>query len=149
VSITTADIKQLREITGAGILDCKKALQEANGDIELAVDALRKKGLAAASKKASREANEGVVKAEVSAGGQVGAMIELNCETDFVARTDDFQAFADSLLRQVLKNPVKSVDNLLEAPFIDDPANTVIVVDVYDVIPTSWFAMLLSIPGRG
>ena len=125
MSITTADIKQLREITGAGILDCKKALQEANGDVDLAVDALRKKGLAAASKKASREANEGVVKAEVSAGGQVGAMIELNCETDFVARTDDFQAFADSLLRQVLKNPVNSVDDLLEAPFIDDHENTV------------------------
>ena len=124
MSITTADIKQLREITGAGILDCKKALQEANGDVDLAVDALRKKGLAAASKKASREANDGVVKAEVSDGGELGAMVELNCETDFVARSDDFQAFADSLLRQVLTNSINSDDDILEEPFIDDPANT-------------------------
>jgi elongation factor Ts len=125
VSITTADIKQLRELTGAGILDCKKALQEANGDVDLAVDALRKKGLAAASKKASREANDGVVKAAVSDAGEAGAMIELNCETDFVARTGDFQTFADSLLCQVLTNSIKSVDDLLEAPFIENPAITV------------------------
>jgi len=125
VAITTADIKQLREMTGAGILECKKALQAADGDIDQAVDALRKKGLAAASKKASREANDGIVKALVSADGSVAAMVEVNCETDFVARTDDFLGFADAILRQVVEQPITSVDALLEAPFIDNPSQTV------------------------
>jgi elongation factor Ts len=125
VAISTADIKQLREMTGAGILDCKKALQAADGNIDEAVEALRKKGLASASKKASREANDGVVKAVISDDGSLAAMVELNCETDFVARTDDFQAFADVLVRQVLTNPVDTVDALKELPFIDNPNNTV------------------------
>jgi len=125
VAITTADVKQLREMTGAGILDCKKALEDANGDVDQAVETLRKKGLAAASKKASREANEGVVMAQVSSDGKVGAMIELNCETDFVARTDDFQKLAGALLRQVVAQPVAGAAALLEAPYIDNPANTV------------------------
>ncbi|RMF04403.1 MAG: elongation factor Ts [Chloroflexi bacterium] len=125
MAITTADIKQLREMTGAGILECKKALQAADGDIDQAVDALRKKGLAAASKKASREANDGIVKALVSADGSVAAMVEVNCETDFVARTDDFLGFADAILRQVVEQPITSVDALLEAPFIDNPSQTV------------------------
>ena len=93
MAVTTADIKQLREMTGAGILDCKKALQETDGDVDQAVEILRKKGLASAAKKASREANEGIVKAGISDDGKTGVMVELNCETDFVARTDDFMAF--------------------------------------------------------
>ncbi len=125
MAITTADVKQLREMTGAGILDCKKALEDANGDVDQAVETLRKKGLAAASKKASREANEGVVTAQISSDGKVGAMIELNCETDFVARTDDFQKLAGALLRQVVAQPIASAAALLEAPYIDNPANTV------------------------
>lgn len=125
MAITTADIKQLREMTGAGILECKKALQAADGDIDQAVDALRKKGLAAASKKASREANEGIVKALVSADGTVAGLVEVNCETDFVARTDDFLNFADTLLRQIVEQPVNSTEALLEAPFIDNPGQTV------------------------
>jgi len=104
VAVTTADIKQLREMTGAGILDCKKALQESNGDVDQAVDMLRKKGLASAAKKASREANEGIVSARISDDGKTGVMVELNCETDFVARTDDFLAFVDSLVKQLLNN---------------------------------------------
>ena len=104
MAVTTADIKQLREMTGAGILDCKKALQESNGDVDQAVDMLRKKGLASAAKKASREANEGIVSARISDDGKTGVMVELNCETDFVARTDDFLAFVDSLVKQLLNN---------------------------------------------
>jgi elongation factor Ts len=125
VAISTADIKELREITGAGILDCKKALQAADGDIEQAIESLRKKGLAAASKKASREANDGIVTAQISDDGRVGAMVEVNCETDFVARTDDFQNFAAAILRQLLTQPIDNLDALLEAPFVDNPANTV------------------------
>ncbi len=126
MAVTTADIKQLREMTGAGILDCKKALQETNGDVDQAVEMLRKKGLAAAAKKASREANEGIVKAAISDDGKTGVMVEVNCETDFVARTDDFLAFADSLVRQLLEQPgLNSAEALLEAPYIDNSGNTV------------------------
>jgi elongation factor Ts len=126
VSITTADIKYLRELTGAGVLDCKKALQETDGDIEQAVELLRKKGLAAASKKASREANEGLVSASINAGGQIGVIVEVNCETDFVARTDDFKNFVDALVRQVTTQPDDdNLENLLAAPFIDNGNLTV------------------------
>ena len=126
MAITTSDVKLLREMTGAGILDCKKALENANGDMDQAVDALRKKGLATASKKAGREAKDGIVKARLSDDGKVAAMVEVNCETDFVARTDDFQSFAEALLRQVLtQDSAASVEALLESPYIDNPANTV------------------------
>jgi len=126
VSITTADIKNLRELTGAGILDCKKALQESNGNVDQAVEFLRKKGLAAASKKASREANDGLISAQISNNGKTGVMVEVNCETDFVARTDDFKDFVDALVRQVAAQPgLDNVDALLSAPFIDDKNKTV------------------------
>jgi elongation factor Ts len=126
VSITTADVKNLRELTGAGILDCKKALQETNGNVDEAVEFLRRKGLAAASKKASREANDGLVSAQLSPDGQMGVMVEVNCETDFVARTDDFKNFVEALVRQLLAQPhLDNVDALLNAPFIDNESNTV------------------------
>jgi small subunit ribosomal protein S2 len=125
-SVSTADIKLLRESTGAGVLDCKKALQETGGDIDKAIEFLRKKGLSAAAKKASREANEGLVSAQVSADGQTGILLEVNCETDFVARTDDFKNFAAALLRQVETVPtLDTVERLLDAPYIDDPTKTV------------------------
>lgn len=126
MSISTADVKQLREVTGAGILDCKKALQESNGDLDKAVEFLRKKGLAAAAKKTSREANDGLISAQVSSDSKAGAMVEVNCETDFVARTDDFQNFVAALVRQVLAQPgLDSAEALLAAPYIDDSAKTV------------------------
>ena len=126
MSISTADIKHLRESTGAGILDCKKALQETNGDIDKAIEFLRKKGLAAASKKASREANDGLVNAHVSDDNKTAVMVEVNCETDFVARTEDFQNFVAALLRQVAEQPdTANLDTLLAAPFIDNPDKTV------------------------
>lgn len=126
MSISTADIKLLRESTGAGVLDCKKALEETNGDIDQAIELLRKKGLAAASKKTSREANDGLVEAQTNTERNLGVMIEVNCETDFVARTDEFQAFVDSLVRQLFEQPQHDTpDSLLNSPYIEDTSRTV------------------------
>jgi elongation factor Ts len=94
-------VKELREKTGAGILDCQKALQESGDNIDKAVDYLRQKGLAAAQKKAGRETNQGLVHAYIHMGGKIGVLIEVNCETDFVARNDEFKAFVNDLALQV------------------------------------------------
>ena len=126
MSISTADIKILREATGAGILDCKKALEETNGNIDKARIILEKKGLAAAAKKENREANEGLISGQVSDDGKTGVMVEVNCETDFVARTEDFQDFVAALVRQVSEQPnLNNAEALLAAPFIDDHSKTV------------------------
>ncbi|MGD9315918.1 MAG: translation elongation factor Ts [Anaerolineae bacterium] len=101
-AITTQQIKELRQETGAGVLDCKEALEASNGDLEKAVAYLREKGAAAAAKRSDREADEGVIGSYIHAGSKVGALIEVNCETDFVARTDDFQALAHDLAMQVV-----------------------------------------------
>ena len=94
-------VKELREKTGAGILDCQKALQETGDDIEKAIDYLRQKGLAAAQKKSGRETNQGLVHAYIHMGGKIGVLIEVNCETDFVARNEEFKAFVNDLALQV------------------------------------------------
>jgi elongation factor Ts len=94
-------VKELREKTGAGILDCQKALSENGNDVEKAVDYLRQKGLAAAAKKSGRETNQGLVHAYIHMGGKIGVLIEVNCETDFVARNDEFKAFVNDLALQV------------------------------------------------
>jgi elongation factor Ts len=99
--ITAAAVKELRELTGAGFMDCKRALEEADGDIDKAVAALREKGLAAAQKKSGREAREGLVASYIHPGGRLGVLIEVNCETDFVARTDEFQKLVRDLAMQV------------------------------------------------
>lgn len=99
--IKPEDVKRLRDATGAGIMDCKRALEEANGDVEQATQWLRAKGLSAAAKKADRAAREGVVSSYIHHGARLGVLLELNCETDFVARTDDFQALARELAMQV------------------------------------------------
>lgn len=101
MSITAAQVNELRKITGAGLMDCKKALTETNGDIEQAVDYLRKKGLAAASKKAGRAATEGSVGSYIHAGGKIGVLVEVNCETDFVARNENFQAFVKDIAMHI------------------------------------------------
>jgi elongation factor Ts len=101
MAVTTEDIKILREATGAGILDCRSALQESGGDFDKAVDYLREKGLAAASKRAEREASEGVVELYSHGDGRVGVMVELNCETDFVGRSQEFRGFAHELALQI------------------------------------------------
>ena len=94
-------VKELREKTGAGILDCQKALQETGDDIEKAIDYLRQKGLAAAQKKSGRETNQGLIHAYIHMGGKIGVLIEVNCETDFVARNEEFKAFVNDLALQV------------------------------------------------
>ncbi len=96
-SIKAEDVKQLRELTGAGIMDCKRALTESDGDVERATAWLREKGLSTAARKADREAREGIVTSYIHHGSRLGVLLELNCETDFVARTDDFQQLARDL----------------------------------------------------
>ncbi|MDM8521643.1 translation elongation factor Ts [Anaerolineales bacterium HSG6] len=126
MSISTADIKVLRQSTGAGVLDCKKALQETDGDIDAAIEFLRKKGLAAAAKKASREANDGLVSASITDDGKTGVLIEVNCETDFVARTDNFKAFVDELVQLVINNSdLTNVEALLATASPKDSSKTV------------------------
>jgi elongation factor Ts len=100
-TISMDAVKELRERTGAGMMDCKKALEESAGDIDQAVALLRERGQAAAAKKAGREAREGLVSAYIHPGGRLGVLIEVNCETDFVARTDDFQKLVRDLAMQV------------------------------------------------
>jgi elongation factor Ts len=101
MAVTTQMIKDLREKTGAGIMDAKRALEEAGGNVEKAMDNLRQQGLAKAGKKASRTANEGVINTYIHGQGRIGAMVEVNCETDFVARTEDFKSLAYDISMQV------------------------------------------------
>jgi elongation factor Ts len=101
MAITAEAVKELRERTGAGFMDCKRALEESGGDLEKAIAHLREKGLAAAAKKAGRDAREGLVASYIHTGGRVGVLIEVNCETDFVARTDEFQKLVRDLGMQV------------------------------------------------
>jgi elongation factor Ts len=99
--ITTQMVGDLREKTGAGLLDCKKALTEANGNVEEAIVILRKKGVASAARKAERATREGLIESYIHVGGKVGVMVEVNCETDFVARNDEFKAFCRDLCLQI------------------------------------------------
>jgi elongation factor Ts len=101
VTISAQAVADLREKTGAGLLDCKKALTEANGNVEEAITILRKKGAASAAKKADRATKEGVIESYIHVGGKVGVLIEVNCETDFVARNEDFRAFVKDLCLQI------------------------------------------------
>ncbi len=107
MNITSQMVKDLRDKTSAGMMDCKKALTETNGDMEKAVDLLRQKGLAVAAKRAGRATSEGVIETYIHAGGKLGVMVELNCETDFVAKTDTFKEFARDLAMHIAAtNPV-------------------------------------------
>ena len=112
--IPAALVKELREKTGAGMMDCKKALTEAGGDLEEAATLLRKQGLADAAKRSGREANEGTIASYIHQGGQLGVIVEVNCETDFVARTDRFQQFARDVALNVaaMKPTYVSVDDV-------------------------------------
>lgn len=108
--ITAGNVGKLREMTNAGLMDCKKALTEANGDLNVAVDILRKKGAASAAKKASREAKEGVIAQAILPGAKVGAIVEINCETDFVARNESFRAYCDDVAQKVAVNPAVDLE---------------------------------------
>ena len=103
--ITASDVGRLRETTGAGLMDCKKALVEANGSFDAAVDILRKKGIVSAGKKAGRDAKEGVIVQYVAPGAKLGLLVEVNCETDFVARNESFKAFCDNLAKKLAADP--------------------------------------------
>lgn len=103
--ITASEVAKLREMTNVGMMECKKALIEANGDINLAVEILRKKGIASAAKKAGREAREGVIAQYIQPDSRVGVLVEVNCETDFVARNETFRAFADLVARKLAEDP--------------------------------------------
>ena len=110
---TSKDVMELRKKTGAGVADCQKALKETNGDMDKAVDFLREKGIATAAKKASRIAAEGIVAAKIN--GNVGALVEVNCETDFVAKGDQYKEFVDGVADYILANDVKDIDALVAA----------------------------------
>lgn len=131
-------IKELREKTGAGIMDCKRAIEDATGDLARAEQLLKERGLAKAAKKMDREANQGIVDSYIHAGGRIGAMVEVNCETDFVARNDEFRALVHDIAMQVAAmNPSRisgdepSADGaegdvpLLDQPFIRDNSKTI------------------------
>ena len=141
--MSTSAIKELRERTGAGIMSCKKAFEEAKGDIDGAVEILKQQGLAKALKKAHREARQGLIETYIHTGGRIGALVELNCESDFVARTEEFKELAHNLAMQVAATDPAfvSMDDcgegdlpeeakpeevcLLSQPFIRDPEKTV------------------------
>ena len=108
--ITAANVAKLREMTGVGMMECKKALVEAQGNIETAIDNLRKSGAASAAKKATRAANEGVIAQFVAPGGKSGLLLEVNCETDFVARNEAFRAFADDTAKKIAANPAADLE---------------------------------------
>lgn len=124
-AVTSAMVKELRERTSAGMMDCKKALVESDGDMDKAIEWLREKGLSQAAKKASRIAAEGVVAQYLNEDATVGAIVEVNCETDFVAKTDNFLNFANSVAKHIaLANPA-DVDALLAQKYIDDESKTI------------------------
>jgi len=144
VEISADRVKELREKSGAGVMDCKRALVEASGDMERATALLRERGLAQAAKRSGRDASDGVVEAYIHAGGKIGVIVEVNCETDFVARTEDFRALAHDVAMQIAAtNPPavgdeegESTDGqtspanlddvpLLKQPFIKDPKKTI------------------------
>lgn len=120
MAITAQEVNKLRQQTGAGMMDCKKALEENNGDFEKAVDFLRKKGAKVAANRSDRDAKEGVVLAKVSADGKTGIVISVNCETDFVAKNADFIAFAETVAGIALDKKAKTIDEIKAAPFNSD-----------------------------
>ena len=138
--ISATQVRELREASGAGVMECRHALDESRGDMQKALAILQEQGAAKAAKRADREASQGVVESYMHGGGRIGAMVEVNCETDFVARTDDFKALAHDLAMQVaasapryLSAEEKPEDEegevtelcLLEQPFIKDPSKTI------------------------
>ena len=140
MAITASDVNELRQKTGVGMMDCKKALTEANGDMDKAIEILREKGMAAAAKKAGRIAAEGIVDSYIHMGGKVGVLLEVNCETDFVARGDHFKSLVHDIALQIAASKPEAIAEkmvqgrikkyyedfcLLEQPFVKDPSKTI------------------------
>ena len=115
VTVSAAEVNKLRQQTGAGMMDCRKALIESNGDFESAIDYLRKKGQKVAANRSDREAKEGVVYAAISADGKIGIMVGLGCETDFVAKNEEFVAFAKGAGFAAISKNVKSIDEIVKS----------------------------------
>jgi elongation factor Ts len=139
-AVPAALVKELRDRTGAGVMDCKAALEEASGDLDRAAEILQAKGIADAEKRAGRETGQGVIECYIHGGGRLGAMVEVNCETDFVARTDDFKQLARDLAMQVVAYSPLSISEedlpegaegdpkelcLLRQPFVKDESRTI------------------------
>ena len=120
MAVTAADVNKLRQKTGAGMMDCKKALEEANGDFELAIELLRKKGAKIAANRQDRDAKEGLVLAKVSEDAKRAVLVVVNCETDFVARNEEFQQFANTIAQIALDNAPTSIDTLKSQTFNSD-----------------------------
>jgi elongation factor Ts len=152
MTISASLVKELRERTGAGMMECKKALGETQGDLEAAVEHMRKTGLAKADKKAGRVAAEGTIAVVVSADASAAALLELNCETDFVAKGDDFIGFAKSLAETVLKTGVEDAAALLDAPFAEGKSVNVVrqemVAKIGENIQVRRAAVLKGEPGQ-
>ena len=123
--ISASLVKELREKTGAGMMDCKKVLTETDGDIEKAIELLRERGIAKAAKKSGRVAAEGLVEAYVSEDGKIGAVVEVNAETDFVAKNEEFRTFVMNVAKQVVEKNPKDVEELLAQDSIEEPGKTV------------------------
>ena len=123
--VTASQVKDLREKTGAGMMDCKKVLTETDGDMEKAIELLRERGIAKAAKKSGRIAAEGLVEAYISEDGKIGAIVEVNAETDFVAKNDEFKSFVLSVAKQVVEKSPKDVEDLLGQESIDEAGKTV------------------------
>jgi elongation factor Ts len=138
--VTTEDVRRLREQTGVGIMDCKRALEEADGDFDKATEILRERGLAQAAKRADRETEQGLVDSYIHTGGRVGALVEVLCETDFVARTDEFRDLAHNIAMQVTATAPLGINDddfptdgdhdpgelpLMSQPFIKDQSRTI------------------------
>lgn len=115
MNITAAQVNELRQKTGAGMMDCKKALTEANGDFEKAIEILRKKGASVAAKRAEKSANEGIVSTKVSEDGKFAAIVEVNCETDFVAKSEDFVELTNSVINSVYENKLNKAEEVLNS----------------------------------
>lgn len=125
MSFSAQDVKDLREKTGAGIMDCKKSLEEANGDMKKAEELVKARGLAKAEKKADRETKEGFIGSYVHTTGKIGVLVELLCETDFVGRNDEFQNLARQIAMHVSVSEAKSVEELLKEESIRDASVTI------------------------
>ena len=123
--VTASLVKELREKTGAGMMDCKKVLTETDGDMEKAIELLRERGIAKAAKKSGRVAAEGLVEAYVSEDGKIGAVVEVNSETDFVAKNEEFKTFVMNIAKQIVEKAPKTVEELLEQESIEVPGKTV------------------------
>ena len=153
MSITAKDVKQLRDISGAGMMDCKKALTESNGDIDKAIENLRKKGQKLSVKRAEREANEGVVIAKTSHNKNNGIVVRLSCETDFVAKGEGFIAFAEDIAQAALTNLPDTLEDLLALPFDSEISIGDKVIEQLGVIGEKIeikdYAKIETAPGQG